>query len=1691
MKKFFYLLIAVFVFVTLISCNIEASNLEKNYNTPTAIGRIILPEGTGLSYSDIYVKVMETSAQYQVGSDGTWVVSGLDADTEYTLYFQDSPFYDISRSLEKENDNGNHYGAKKDNVKGSTGSGFDNGIVQIKKTATIMGFVEFSDESSLLGVDVYIPGTSFIAKTDESGKFSLTGVPDGRYRIVADKDNYIPAYSDYITILTDDESDNLINLENSLVLKPGYGTIEGSLVYEGNMSSTVPYATVSIANNNDASKNVTVTSNESGKYSAGSLSPGVYSITIVPDSLYQSATVSNVEVFAAQTTIVDPVVIKALGGVFKGSVNTFDGKSALGASVLLASNSGTQRYTTQADSDGIFIINNVLPGQYTCTIIMDGYSPSSADVAIASAQTSELSCTLQLGVGTISGKVYLEGSEVYSGITVTAINTADSSIKYSSTTLADGSFDILQIDIEGNYQLVVSKEGYVTDSYTMTSVKLGGISKIEDIVLKSVQATVSGNIILEGAASHEGVMLLLQNNEHSYQGTTDMQGAFSISGVVPGTYTLLASKGGYSSKETVSFTVVPSENKVLDNIILPIGIRSITGSVVLELATDHSGALVTATNLNESSLIYSAITNSNGDFSFAGMKPGEYMISISKTGYRSVTLETVNVVESNSITLDSVDVKIAKGYISGIAKLEGWTDYSGIKVELLGTDYAAETDSDGTYTFEVPSGNYPGGLRFSKEDFELTSHAKTITVLTDSTYGVEEYILTCQKASITGRVDVLGTDDESGVKVSLVGTEYSAVTGSDGTFTFDHVILGKYTLRLERENANIVNKAIELDPCPSLDVGICEVIPNSSSLTGYARLDGLTDHKGIKVTVRPQDSSLATLETETDSNGYFYIGNVISTGTYDVIFSKEGWDSRSVNVSNLTPLEERDITSDEEIVMKDSISPILNSVKINNGANTASDKNVIITLDAFDDGSGLAKMQICFDGVFDRTVTMLDFKPVSSVTLPVGNGEKTVYVKVYDVFGNESAVVHSSVILVDQKTEIGGRILKDTTLTSTDSPYLVIGNIIIESGVTLTIEEGVDLQFAGEYYISSFGNIHALGTEEHPVVFESVSDTVKWRGISSSSSCVLGGETFAPTFEYGCYLRNVIIRGNADGICGDVFIEDSLVDSDYALGSGSRKFSGTVVDSSLSGNIMLSGSFRLIGNTITAPFFSIDSNDISAQDSAVIFKNEIAGELWKIFLFNGNYHDIAVVNNYFHDFSLDSYSSLLHSGTIISENNTFENMDAVLFNSKERRIGANNYVDCTLNIIIEEQDNDQDVLKYGDNFSNIIDCGPLDVGTSITSRKTVDYQYNFWGYDKTEILDNSGTMTPSFIIDQTVDMEKSIIEYDNWVHDAYPYAGYRGEDYVGFEMELQENNKPLFRINESYEREATGEAINLNISSLTEERISDYRVSFDAESFTKSSDDGWMAIPSDGNISIVPSSEDAENGVGEYLFIQVRDDQGRLSAVRIVPANTNIAGPAGGIICYDKGNDVGGWRYIEVTPSNIRYDVTNDRYTCNSSDSGYYSFQRYFEYGSANKISDGIYNIPVFSNGLTKYDKETCTVLDVGAGKQNTEILMMGMNDSSVSCNYPAARACYELEYNGYDDWYLPSRNEAYLFADVIQIDVYDSIYEIMCSSESSANPEKCHRVELHYGLDGEFESSVSSSVNRGETHDVWGIRYF
>jgi len=93
-------------------------------------------------------------------------------------------------------------------------------------------------------------------------------------------------------------------------------------------------------------------------------------------------------------------------------------------------------------------------------------------------------------------------------------------------------------------------------------------------------------------------------------------------------------------------------------------------------------------------------------------------------------------------------------------------------------------------------------------------------------------------------------------------------------------------------------------------------------------------------------------------------------------------------------------------------------------------------------------------------------------------------------------------------------------------------------------------------------------------------------------------------------------------------------------------------------------------------------------------------------------------------------------------------------------------------------------------------------------------------------------------------------------------------------------------------------------------------------------------------------------------------------------------GPSGGIVFYDKGRITNGWRYLEAAPQDLE--------------------------GSYKWASSG---------------KETTALIHVqgaviGTGKRNTNDIL------EYDTNAPAAKACVDYNLNGYNDWFLPSKDE-------------------------------------------------------------------
>ncbi len=74
---------------------------------------------------------------------------------------------------------------------------------------------------------------------------------------------------------------------------------------------------------------------------------------------------------------------------------------------------------------------------------------------------------------------------------------------------------------------------------------------------------------------------------------------------------------------------------------------------------------------------------------------------------------------------------------------------------------------------------------------------------------------------------------------------------------------------------------------------------------------------------------------------------------------------------------------------------------------------------------------------------------------------------------------------VSASTDVSGTINVNTTWTTSNSPYIVTGDVTVVNGTTLTINPGVTVKFDGLYSLMVNGTLNANGTQSQPINFTS------------------------------------------------------------------------------------------------------------------------------------------------------------------------------------------------------------------------------------------------------------------------------------------------------------------------------------------------------------------------------------------------------------------------------------------------------------------------------------------------------------------------------------------------------------------------------------------------------------------------------
>src|SRR3989304_1868000 len=273
----------------------------------------------------------------------------------------------------------------------------------------------------------------------------------------------------------------------------------------------------------------------------------------------------------------------------------------------------------------------------------------------------------------------------------------------------------------------------------------------------------------------------------------------------------------------------------------------------------------------------------------------------------------------------------------------------------------------------------------------------------------------------------------------------------------------------------------------------------------------------------------------------------------------------------------------------------------------------------------------------------------------------------------------TSKILLPQAnaTYVEGYIQQDTVWTLTDSPFIVINDVVVKSGYTLTIEPSVEVRFGGNFSLTVEGILNAIGTSEGMIKFVSNKDQPQlgdWGAIRFIN------QLQASTISYS------VVKDATNGIVvenGNVQVRDCEIASNYQSGiylTGNNI--GTIEDNSIQLNrdgIILSGSTS--GMTIR-------DNRISANiDNGIDFQNAEGTSISSVTIFNNTLSSNSRGINIFGRVSAS-----------VTRNSISFNDVGVYFENATSTVSP----------------------QFNDIYNNIY-------GVNVTASQPINMEYNYWG----------------------------------------------------------------------------------------------------------------------------------------------------------------------------------------------------------------------------------------------------------------------------------------------------------------------------------------------------------------------------
>jgi 5-hydroxyisourate hydrolase-like protein (transthyretin family) len=645
----------------------------------------------------------------------------------------------------------------------------------------------------------------------------------------------------------------------------------------------------------------------------------------------------------------------ATTGELSGSVSSAVTGGALAGAYVDVYSLSSGDYVGFADTDhnGNYTVTGLAPGSYTVEFGAGSYieqyyngesTQGAADpVSVTAGQnTTSVDATMKVS-GAISGHVTdsVTGGPA-GGIQVVAYNssnqvvaqtTADAGGAYTLTGLVTGSYDV---EFES-----VGSQPYLAQYYSGAATVSGAtaVSVTDGQTTGGIDAAMSTGSGIEGTVTSGGqpaagvyVTVFDSSGSESGYGLTDAAGAYTVTGLTPGTYTVeflpptasgVNAAPRYYNGRTTAMSADPvtvaGGHFATVSTDLPTG-GQITGAVTD--ASTHVGLVGVEVYAYSSSGGYYGYgyTDANGNYTISSLATGTYQVSFSPFDNSHVGSAQSGVSVTAGSATSGIDAALATGgTIAGtITDAVSGHTVGSVEVEAIssGGDFSGygESASNGTYQIGgLSAGSYDVEFvpLFSSNSAYTTQYYNGVTSLASATSVSVSLGQTTPgiDATLSGGGSVSGTVDGgsistplSGVSVYLYSTSYqyygTATTDANGSFFFGGIPAGSYIAYFNSPNSAYTSEyyggTTEESSATSFAVttgqattGIDATLPAYGAVSGTVTdASTQTGVSGITVAVLSSYGSQVASAVTGTGGAYTVVG--IPSGTYTVQFAPSG-----------------------------------------------------------------------------------------------------------------------------------------------------------------------------------------------------------------------------------------------------------------------------------------------------------------------------------------------------------------------------------------------------------------------------------------------------------------------------------------------------------------------------------------------------------------------------------------------------------------------------------------------------------------------------------------------------------------------------------------------------------------------------------------------------------------------------------